>query len=101
VFLFATDAILAEYELVIPETLAEELPDINPHPKLVWVRARFQMVERRRWAGGGVAMRKTTFIWPLPWLRPQNILSPATKTCWTWENRLVSKPSVRRNFFAG
>jgi putative toxin-antitoxin system toxin component, PIN family len=45
VFLFATDAILAEYELVIPETLAEELPDINPHPKLVWVRARSQMVE--------------------------------------------------------
>jgi len=27
VFLFATDAILAEYELVIPETLAEELPE--------------------------------------------------------------------------
>lgn len=45
VFLFVTDAILNEYESVIPETLAEELPEINPHPKLVWVRAKSRLVE--------------------------------------------------------
>jgi putative PIN family toxin of toxin-antitoxin system len=45
VFLFVTDAILAEYESVIPETLAEELPDIDPHPKLAWVRTRSRLVE--------------------------------------------------------
>jgi hypothetical protein len=32
VFLFVTDEILAEYEAVIPETLAEEVPEVNPHP---------------------------------------------------------------------
>lgn len=45
VFLFVTEAILAEYESVIPETLAEELPDIDPHPKLAWIRARARQVE--------------------------------------------------------
>jgi putative PIN family toxin of toxin-antitoxin system len=45
VFLFVTDAILAEYESVIPETLAEEVPDIDPHPKLAWVRAKSRLVE--------------------------------------------------------
>lgn len=45
VFLFVTDAILAEYEAVIPETLAEETPDIDPHPKLVWIRAQARLVE--------------------------------------------------------
>lgn len=45
VFLFVTEAILAEYESVIPETLAEELPAIDPHPKLTWVRARSRLVE--------------------------------------------------------
>ena len=45
VFLFVTEAILAEYESVIPETLAEELPDIDPHPKLNWIRARSRRVE--------------------------------------------------------
>ena len=45
VFLFVTDAILAEYESVIPETLAEEMPDIDPHPKLAWVRAMSRLVE--------------------------------------------------------
>jgi len=45
VFLFVTDAILAEYEAVIPETLAEELPDIDVHPKLAWIRAKSQIVE--------------------------------------------------------
>jgi putative PIN family toxin of toxin-antitoxin system len=45
VFLFVTDAILAEYESVIPQTLAEELPDIDPAPKLAWVRAKSNLVE--------------------------------------------------------
>ena len=45
VFLFVTDAILAEYDAVIPERLAEELPDINPHPKLAWVRAKSRLIE--------------------------------------------------------
>jgi putative PIN family toxin of toxin-antitoxin system len=45
VFLFVTEAILGEYESVIPETLAEELPDIDPHPKLNWIRARSRRVE--------------------------------------------------------
>jgi putative PIN family toxin of toxin-antitoxin system len=44
VFLFVTDAILAEYESVIPGTLAEEMPDIDPHPKLAWVRAKSRLV---------------------------------------------------------
>jgi hypothetical protein len=37
VFLFVKDEILAEYEAVIPETLAEEVPEVNPHPKLAWI----------------------------------------------------------------
>lgn len=45
VFLYVTDAILAEYESVIPGILAEELPEINPHPKLVWVRNKSRLVE--------------------------------------------------------
>ena len=45
VFLFVTEAILAEYESVIPETLAEELPGMDPQPKLVWIRARSRLVE--------------------------------------------------------
>ena len=45
VFLFVTDAILAEYEAVIPETLAAETPDIDPHPKLAWIRAKSRLVE--------------------------------------------------------
>lgn len=45
VFLFVTEAILAEYESVIPETLAEELPAIDPQPKLAWVRAKARLVE--------------------------------------------------------
>jgi putative PIN family toxin of toxin-antitoxin system len=45
VFLFVTDSILNEYESVIPETLAEELPEINPHPKLVWIRTKSRLVE--------------------------------------------------------
>jgi len=45
VFLFVTDAILNEYETVIPETLAEELPGINPHPKLVWIKTKSRFVK--------------------------------------------------------
>jgi uncharacterized protein len=45
VFLFVTEAILAEYESAIPKTLADELPDIDPHPKLVWVRNKARVVE--------------------------------------------------------
>lgn len=45
VFLFVTEAILAEYESVIPETLAEELPDIDPYPKLKWIRGRSRRVD--------------------------------------------------------
>ena len=45
VFLFVTDDILAEYESVIPRTLAEEVPEIDPRPKLNWIRARSQLVE--------------------------------------------------------
>jgi hypothetical protein len=42
VFLYVTDEILAEYEAVIPETLAEEMPKIDPQPKLAWIMACFQ-----------------------------------------------------------
>ena len=45
VFLFVTDAILTEYETVIPEVLAEELPDLDPHPKLTWIRAKSRLIE--------------------------------------------------------
>jgi uncharacterized protein len=45
VFLFVTDAILAEYEIVVPEILTEEMPDMDPHPKLAWIRAKSRMVE--------------------------------------------------------
>lgn len=45
VFLFLTDEILAEYELVIPETLGEELPGMNPQPKLAWIKAKARLVE--------------------------------------------------------
>jgi predicted nucleic acid-binding protein len=37
--------LLAEYELVIPETLAEETPEIDPHSKLAWIRAKSRHVE--------------------------------------------------------
>lgn len=45
VFLYVTEAILTEYELVIPETLAAEVPDVDPHPKLVWIRSKARLVE--------------------------------------------------------
>jgi uncharacterized protein len=45
VFLFVTEAILDEYESVIPATLAEEMPEIDPHPQLAWVRSKARLVE--------------------------------------------------------
>jgi len=45
VFLFVTDEILAEYDAVIPETLAEEVPEVNPHPKLAWIKSKARLVE--------------------------------------------------------
>ncbi len=45
VFLFVTDTILAEYESVIPEILAEEMPDLNVLPKLAWIRSQSRLVE--------------------------------------------------------
>ena len=45
VFTFVTEVILAEYESVIPETLANEVPDIDPHPKLAWIRAKSRLIE--------------------------------------------------------
>jgi len=45
VFLYVTEEILAEYEAVIPETLAEETPKIDPLPKLAWIRNKSRLVE--------------------------------------------------------
>ena len=45
VFLFVTDDILAEYESVIPETLAEEVPEVDPIPKLAWIKSKARRVE--------------------------------------------------------
>ena len=45
VFLYITDEILAEYEAVIPKILAEELPEVNPQPKLAWIKSKARLVE--------------------------------------------------------
>lgn len=45
VFPFVTGAILAEYEAVIPEVLAEEMPELDPAPKLAWLRSKSRCVE--------------------------------------------------------
>lgn len=45
VFLFVTDTILAEYESIIPEILAEETPDLDVLPKLAWIRSQCRRVE--------------------------------------------------------
>jgi putative PIN family toxin of toxin-antitoxin system len=45
VFLYVTDELLTEYESVIPETLAEEVPEVNPHPKLAWIKSKARLVE--------------------------------------------------------
>ena len=44
VFLYTTEEILAEYESVIPEVLAREVPEVDPHPKLNWIRDKARMV---------------------------------------------------------
>jgi predicted nucleic acid-binding protein len=44
-FLYVTDEILAEYETVIPEIVAEEMPKIDPQPKLAWIRNKSRWVE--------------------------------------------------------
>ena len=43
--LCVTEAILAEYEVVIPERLKEEMPELDPKPKLAWIRARSKTFE--------------------------------------------------------
>ncbi len=45
VFLFVTRDILAEYEAVIPGTLAEEMPGLDVLPKLAWIRSQSRFVE--------------------------------------------------------
>lgn len=45
VFAFTTEAILNEYDTVIPETLAEEVPDVDPLPKLTWLKRKITVVE--------------------------------------------------------
>ncbi|HEY3761794.1 MAG TPA: putative toxin-antitoxin system toxin component, PIN family [Verrucomicrobiae bacterium] len=45
VFLFVTNEILAEYESIVPDTLKEEMPDMDPAPKLNWIRAKSRLVE--------------------------------------------------------
>ena len=40
-----TDSILAEYETVVPERLREEIPDLDPEPKLAWIRAKSRLFE--------------------------------------------------------
>ncbi len=40
VVLCVTEPILAEYETVIPERLKEEIPELDAHPKLAWIRAK-------------------------------------------------------------
>lgn len=45
VFLFVTEAILAEYDAIIPETLAKEVPEVDPQPKLDWIRRRAELIE--------------------------------------------------------
>jgi predicted nucleic acid-binding protein len=37
VFLFVTDPILHEYDSIMPKILAEELPEMDPNPKLAWL----------------------------------------------------------------
>lgn len=44
VFLFVTEEILGEYKTVIPETLAEEVPDMDPLPKLAWIKSKARLV---------------------------------------------------------
>jgi putative PIN family toxin of toxin-antitoxin system len=43
--LCVTEAILAEYEVVIPERLGEEIPGLDPKPKLSWIRSKSKLFE--------------------------------------------------------
>ena len=45
VLLFATQAILDEYQTVIPEVLTEEVPGLDARPKLAWIRNKARLVE--------------------------------------------------------
>jgi uncharacterized protein len=45
VSLCVTESILAEYETVVPERLKEEIPDLDPKPKLAWIRAKSNLFE--------------------------------------------------------
>jgi putative PIN family toxin of toxin-antitoxin system len=45
VFLYVSEVILAEYELVIPVTLARELPGMDTLPKLEWIKRKSRLIE--------------------------------------------------------
>lgn len=45
VFLYVTEEILAEYEALIPGILAEEVPGVDPKPKLAWIKDKARLVE--------------------------------------------------------
>ena len=45
VFIFVTESVLTEYEEIIPETLSREVPEIDPAPKLAWIRSKVRLVE--------------------------------------------------------
>jgi len=45
VFLFVTIAVLAEYESVISETLAEAAPEVNSQPKLAWIKSKARLID--------------------------------------------------------
>jgi hypothetical protein len=61
VFLYVTEEILAEYETVIPETLAEETPKIVRCPSWHGLETKPGWSNRHRWASGAVVMLKMTF----------------------------------------
>lgn len=43
--LCVTESILIEYENVVPERLKQEIPGLDPRPKLAWIRARARRFE--------------------------------------------------------
>lgn len=45
IHLCVTEAILEEYEFVIPERLKEEVPGLDAGPKLAWMRANASLLE--------------------------------------------------------
>jgi uncharacterized protein len=44
VFPFVTEEILAEYEVSAQEILAEEVPGLDPRPKLKWIKSKFILI---------------------------------------------------------